>query len=259
MPSTPRWTRARSSRPRPRTLADRLRTSADGTGSFPEETRTKIGGLAADPVGIEATRVNPVAGTESGLAPFLMAIAAWLGVLAAFLVIPGIWARDDRRWWRGVLVALAAAAGVAVAGSLLMVLGLRFLLGVEVAALGQLVAFAILAALAFTGIVQALVVLFGSRGWIVALLLLVVQVAASGMVLGTAAVPGPLAVLHPFLPLTYAVDAFRAAIAGGGGSPAVDAIVLSAFLVASVLVTLAFAAGLGRGAAPADEAVATAA
>ena len=240
-------------------LADRLRTSADGTGSFPEETRTKIGGLAADPVGIEATRVNPVAGTESGLAPFLMAIAAWLGVLAAFLVIPGIWARDDRRWWRGVLVAFAAAAGVAVAGSLLMVLGLRFLLGVEVAALGQLVAFAILAALAFTGIVQALVVLFGSRGWIVALLLLVVQVAASGMVLGTAAVPGPLAVLHPFLPLTYAVDAFRAAIAGGGGSPAVDAIVLSAFLVASVLVTLAFAAGLGRGAAPADEAVATAA
>jgi putative membrane protein len=206
-------------------------------------------------VGIEASRVNAVAGAERGLAPFLMAIAGWLGVLAAFLVIPGIRARDDRRWWRGVLIAFAGAAGVAVAGSLLMVLGLRFLLGVEVAALGQLLAFAVLAALAFTGLVQALIALFGSRGWIVALLLLVVQVAASGLVLGAAAVPGPLAVIRPFLPLSYAVDAFRAAIAGGGGSPAIDAIVLATFLFASVLVTLAYAAGLGRGAAREDGAV----
>ncbi len=135
---------------------------------------------------------------------------------------------------------------MAVAGSLLMALGMRYLVGVEVADLVQLLAFSVLAAVAFTAIVQALVALFGSRGWLVALLFLVVQVAASGVPFTAAAAPGPLAALSPFVPLTYAIDAFRGAIAGGGSSPLVDAVVLGGWLLASVLVTLAVAAGIGR-------------
>jgi putative membrane protein len=145
-----------------------------------------------------------------------------------------------------VLVAFAGAAGVAAAGALLMVAGLTLLVGVEVAQLPALLGFAVLAALAFTAIVQALVVLFGSRGWLLALLFLVVQIAASGVPLSTAATPGPLGILAPFVPLTYAIDAFRGAIAGGGSSPAIDAIVLAGFLVAGVLVALAAAAGAAR-------------
>ncbi len=227
-------------------LAKRLEASASGTATYPAETRTKIGALAADPVGVEATRVNAVTGAEGGLAPFLMAIAAWLGALGAFLVLPAVWRRDDPRWWRSVLVAFGAAAGVAVAGSLLMVLGLRFLLGITVANLPALLGFAALAALAFTAVVQALVALFGNRGWIVALLVLVLGIAASGVPLSSAATPGPLAALGAIVPLTYAIDAFRGAIAGGGSSPALDAIVLAGWLVVGVLVTLAAAAGAGR-------------
>ena len=58
---------------------------------------------------------------------------------------------------------------------------MRFLVGIEVADLPQLLGFAVLAALAFTAIVQALVALFGNRGWLLALLFLVIQVAASGV------------------------------------------------------------------------------
>jgi RND superfamily putative drug exporter len=227
-------------------LADRLRTSADGTGSYEAETRTRMGDLAADPVGLEATRVNALGGPESGLAPFFMAVAAWVGALAAFLVLPAIWRTDDRRWWRGMLIALGAASAVAVAGSLLMALGMRYLVGIPVADLLQLLAFSVLTALAFTAIVQALVALLGNRGWLLALLFLVVQVAASGVPFTSAAAPGPLAALSPLVPLTYAIDAFRGAIAGGGSSPAVDAVVLGGWLLTSVLVTLAVAAGIGR-------------
>jgi putative membrane protein len=224
-------------------LANGLRTSADGTGSYETETRTRIGALAADPVGLEASRANAVGGPADGLAPFLMAIAIWLGALGAFLVLPGLWRSEDPRWWRSVLVAYAGAAAVAVAGALLMVAGLTFLVGVEVARMPELLGFAALAALAFTAIVQALVALFGSRGWLAALLFLVVQVAASGVLLSAATLPGPLAVLHPFVTLTYAIDAFRGAITGGASATALNAAVLVAWLVAAVLVTLAVAAG----------------
>ncbi len=227
-------------------LAKRLETSATDTATYPAETRTKIGTLAADPVAVEASRVNAVTGAESGLAPFLMAIAAWLGALAALLVLPAVWRSDDPRWWRSVLVAFGMAAGIAVAGALLMVLGLRFLVGISVADLPALLGFAVLAALAFTAIVQALVALFGNRGWLVSLLILVLGIAASGVPLSAAAAPGPLAALGALLPLTYAIDAFRSAIAGGGSAPLLDAIVLAGWLAVGVLVTLAAAAGIRR-------------
>ncbi len=233
-------------------LASRLRTSADGTATYSDEARTRVGLLAANPVGVEATRVNPVGGPESGLAPFLMALATWLGALAAFLVLPGLWGSEGRRWWRSVLVAYGAAGAVAVVGGLLMVVGMRFLLGVEPAEPGSLVAFALLATLAFTALIQALVAIIGSRGVLVGLLLLVVQVAAAGIPLGASAVPGPLAALQPFLPLTYAADAFMGAIAGGGSSAAVDAVALGAFLLAGALATLGYAARAGRGARPGE-------
>ena len=224
-------------------LAESLRASTAETGTYPAETRARMGSLAADPVAMEASRANAGAGPEGSLAPLVMAIAAWLGALAAFLVLPAMWPGDDRRWWRAALLALARAAGVTIAGGLMMTVGVRFLVGVEVARTPELLVFVLLASLAFTVIVQALVILFGSRGWLVALLFLVVQVAASGVTLGSGAIPGPLAALRPFLPLSHAIDAFRNAIAGGAASPAVDAAVLVAWLVVALLVSLAAAAG----------------
>ena len=187
--------------------------------------------------------MNAVGGPQDGLAPFLMALAAWLGVMGAFLVLPAIWASDRRRWVRGVLVAFGLAALVGVAGSLLMVVGMRVLLGLQVANLVGLIGFAVLSTLAFTAIVQALVAMFGSRGWLLALLLLVVQVAAVGIPYAASLAPGAIAAFGPLMPMTYAVDALRGAIAGAGSHPAIDALALSAFLVVSLLITLAAAAG----------------
>ena len=176
----------------------------------------------------------------------MMAIAAWLGAMGAFLVLPALWRSDDRRWWRAWLLAFAGASAVAVAGSLLMVLGMQLFVGIGVADLPQLLGFTVLAALAFTAIVQALVALFGNRGWILALLFLVIQVAVSGVPLTGFAAPGPLAALGAFMPLTRAIDAFQGALAGGRSNLAIDAVVLGAWLLGGVLVTLAVAAGLGQ-------------
>ncbi len=224
-------------------LSNDLESSAAGIGSYGSDTRTRLSTLAANPVAVAATRVNAVGGSQDGLAPFLMALAAWLGVMGAFLILPAIWATGRRRWVRGVLVAFGLAALVGVAGSLLMVGGMWILLGLQVADMLQLVGFAVLATLAFTAIVQALVAMFGSRGWLLALLLLVVQVAAVGIPYAASVAPGPIAAINPFLPMTYAVDALLGAMTGGGSLPAIDALVLSAFLVVALTITLAAAAG----------------
>jgi putative membrane protein len=166
-----------------------------------------------------------------------MALAAWLGVMGAFLLLPAVWATDERRWIRGVLLGFGAAAAVGIAASLLMVAGMVLFVGLAVASLPQLVFFAVLATLTFTALVQALVALFGSRGWLVALLLLVLQAAALGF--PVAVTPGPIAALHPLLPMSYAVDALRGAITGAGSAPVIDTFALTAFLVVGLLVTLA--------------------
>ncbi len=218
-------------------LADDLDASASGVGSYGTEQRTKLSALAADPIAVAATRINGVGGLQDGLAPFLMALAAWLGVMGAFLLLPAVWATGERRWIRGVLLGFGASAAVGIAASLLMVAGMVLFLGLAVASLPQLVFFAVLATLTFTAVVQALVALFGSRGWLVALLLLVLQAAALGF--PVAVTPGPIAALHPLLPMSYAVDAFRGAITGAGSAPMIDAFALTAFLVVGLLVTLA--------------------
>jgi putative membrane protein len=226
-------------------LSDRLDASAASFTNYDGQTRRAVSDLAADPVAIDLSRVSD-ASAESGFAPYFMALAAWLGVLGAFLVVPALWPRDDRRWWLSALRSFVMAGAVAVAGAVLVVPVLELLLGVPIAQVGGLVGFAVLAALAFTAIVQALVALFGMRGWLVALLLLVLGIAASGLGMDSAAVPGVLSAIRPLLPLSYAIDAFRDAIGGTGGALLVGAIVLSVFLIASVMVTLAAAATPGR-------------
>ena len=124
---------------------------------------------------------------------------------------------------------------------------MQLLVGIAVAEPVQLLGFAALAALAFTAIIQAPVALFGNRGWILALLLLVIQVAATGVPLtGSPRRPDPSRRLAPFMPLTRAIDAFQGALAGGRSNLAIDAVVLGAWLLGGILVALAVAAGLGQ-------------
>jgi putative membrane protein len=102
----------------------------------------------------------------------------------------------------------------------------------------ELVLVALLSMLAAVAVVQALVALFGTRGWMVALLLVVLQTASAGAWLPVETAPGFFRALHPLLPMTYAVEAFRTAMAGGAASLVAAALVLVAWTVAGLTVTL---------------------
>jgi len=221
-------------------LSSALDQSAGGLNSYDDQSRAKVGDLAAQPISVAQTTTT-AASAENGLAPWFMAVALWLAVLGAFLVLPALGSRAGRAR-QSVVLGFLSAAAVAVVGAMLMVGALNIVVGVSIADASALAVLAALAALAFTAVVQALIALFGTRGWFLALLVLVVAIAASGLGMNVAAIPGPLAAIRPLLPLTYAADALGATIAGTTANLTVDAVALTAFLVAGLLATLAAAA-----------------
>jgi RND superfamily putative drug exporter len=223
-------------------LALELRDDASALPTYSEQERAALGEVVADPVDVEASRLNPVATTEAGLAPSFLAISLWVGALAIYLVVPALLGRlDRRRWWLGALAGFAAGALIGIVQALVTVLVLRFGLGIEVAGLPQLLLWAALAAVVFVAIVQAFVALFEYRGWLVALLLLVLQVAAAGIIVPAATAPGFLQLVNALMPLGYVIDVARSLIAGAPPTLLPAFAVLAAWLVGSLLVTLTVA------------------
>ena len=147
---------------------------------------------------------------------------------------------DRRRWWLGGLAGFGAGVLIAVVQAVLTVLLLRFGLGIEVARLPALLLWAALAAVVFVAIVQAFVARFDYRGWLVALLLLVLQVAASGVIVPAATAPAFLQVVNLLMPLGYVIDVARSLVAGATPSlfPAIGILVV--WLVGSLAATMAF-------------------
>ena len=170
--------------------------------------------LSVEPV-IEV--VAPVPNNGSALTPNFVPLALWVGaVMAVFLV-------HFRRIVEP-LAGLPRSAQVAgklalplLAVSLQAALMLAMLMGVLHVPVPQpgLFALTLLAAsISFLLLVFALVRLLGDLGKAVAVLLLIVQVSAAGALLPIELSDEAFQALHPYLPLTWVVSAFRASLFG---------------------------------------------
>ncbi len=197
-------------------LADALKGDAAAIPTWSKTDRQTLGGVVANPVDVESTRLNALGTTGAGLAPLFMAIALWVGALAAYLVLPPFVATARRqRRWSAALAGFLAGAAIGIAQAVLMVAVLALGSGIEIARLPELFAFAILVAVTAVAVAQVLVAMLGMRGWLLALVFVALQVAASGGWFPVEASPAFFGALHPLLPMTYAVEGFRVLIAGG--------------------------------------------
>lgn len=170
--------------------------------------------LSVEPV-VEV--VAPVPNNGIALTPNFVPLALWVGaVMAAFLV-----------HFRRIVEPLQGLPRTAqVVGKLLLpgtavllqaLLMLAMLVGVLHVPLPQPGLFALtllVASLTFLLIVFALVRLLGDLGKVVAVLLLVVQVSAAGALLPIQLNDEAFQAMHPYLPLTWVVSAFRASLFG---------------------------------------------
>ncbi|WP_413542680.1 YhgE/Pip family protein [Citricoccus nitrophenolicus] len=199
-------------------LFSSLRDGTADVPSYTDEDASSIGSVAALPVSADMQRTHEVPSYGYGLAPYFMALALWVGALGYFLMRPAIREQmitEGRPLWRVMLRSAALPMLMGVVQSLMMVSVIVFGLGMSPANGWGLAGFAVLTSVTFMAINQALIALLGPPGRFFALMLIVLQLSAAGGTYPVQTAPALFQALHPWLPMTYAVESFRSLIAGG--------------------------------------------
>ena len=193
-----------------RELADGLAKGADAVPTYDKPTRQKLSDVVSAPV---QTPAPTSAFSDVTTTTFLAVLALWVAALATYLVLRAVTARvlaSMKPSWRLSLDGLLPGLVIGAVQALALTAVLQLLLDLPAARALPLGGFALLTAATFVSLNHALVAWFGGGGRFVSVVLGVV--AAAGAV--TSAVPASFAALRPFLPLTPALDGFRAVVTG---------------------------------------------
>ncbi|MGR0219475.1 YhgE/Pip family protein [Agromyces sp. ZXT2-6] len=231
-------------------LADGLAEGAEGSSSLTDLDPEETASVVAEPVTMAAERDNAIDSLGQVIAMLLAPIGLWLGAMALFLVFrpfgrealastASTGSLVARTLFRGSLIGLAQAA--------LVVLLMHTALGVDWTLLPQTLAFSALLAVAFTAIHAFLSAWLGRAGTIVSLVLVVLQLAASGGLYPLEIVSGPFQAISPFLPLTWAVQGMQLIVSGAGGAAVLGAAAVVALFGVLAAIGTAFTVARRRG------------
>jgi putative membrane protein len=173
-------------------------------------------GLAAS-VHVNIESYAPVANNGSAYSPYFSSLALWLGgIMITFvlhcrrLIEP---LRDAPRWvcW---LTKSAVPLGLGVLQATVVVAVLRLGFGIVFTHPWLVWLAAMLGSLTFVSIIVLLVAVLGDAGRLPAVVLLVLQLAAAGGIYPVELSGRFYATIHPYLPFTALVNAFRATMFG---------------------------------------------
>ncbi|QPS34129.1 YhgE/Pip domain-containing protein [Brevibacterium casei] len=199
-------------------LSDKLAEGVKQIPTYDKDDREKRSDVVAVPVDAEKVKNNAVSTYGEGLAAFFISLALWIGGMITYMVLNAIpyralasTAKSNRIAWAGYVPGLLfGIAQVAVLYGVLW-FALDFSAG---AWLGTLV-FSILVAACFHSVHQLCVAALGGVGRLIALVLLMIQIASAGGTYPVQTAPEIFQIISPFLPMTYAVTGLRTLIAGG--------------------------------------------
>lgn len=240
-------------------LKDSLAKGAKKVPTYTEAQARTSAENTAGPVTLSTTKTNDVGPFGFGVAPYFMPLAMWVGAIAFYLMMSPLnktLMRNKNVSALGVGVgSLGATLAISVAQALLMLAGMHFIVGLEPANRAATVGLCVLASFTFVVINQALIAALGPSGRFIALLLIVLQLGAAGGIYPVQTAPKLFQVIHGWLPITYTVDALRAAIGGGPIPMGPTGAVLGTYIAISVIVVLVAAYFRRRGYKPTMEQV----
>lgn len=235
-----------------KTAADQAHAGATKLSDLVNGDRERVPALSDDqlaeasrvlgtPVRIDRSNLHPAGVYGRGLAPFFFGIALWVFGLFAYLLLRPVNLRALAGRTRSATIALAGwLPGAALGG-----IGALVLYGVVDLTLGlhpvrplETLALLLLGAAAFVAIDHCLRTAFGTVGDVLSLVLLILQLTASGGLYPMQTTPAFFQALHPLLPMTYLVDGLRVTISGGLTSHLLrDVVVLAGFGLAVLTLT----------------------
>ncbi|MFE2810071.1 YhgE/Pip family protein [Streptomyces nigra] len=216
----------------------------EGAGKIPDydkkdrDQRTEV---MADPVQLVSRDMHKAPNYGTGFAPYFIPLSLWVGAMVAYMLIAPMNRRALAAGASAWRIALAGwlpvvAIGVLQTGALMAVL--HWAVGLQMARAAGTVGFLFLVTACFAAIVQWLNARFGAAGRILVLALLMLQLTSAGGTYPVQTSPGFFNALHPFLPMTYVVEALRRLITGGGLQPVwTGCLVLAAFTAGALALT----------------------
>ncbi|GGK57175.1 YhgE/Pip family protein [Streptomyces flaveus] len=216
----------------------------DGAGKIPDydkkdrDQRTEV---MADPVRLASKDLHKAPNYGTGFAPYFIPLSLWVGAMVAYMVIQPLNRRalaTGASAWRIALAGWLPVAALGVLQTATLMAVLHWGLGLQMAQAAGTVGFLCLVTACFAAIVQWLNARFGAAGRILVLAFLMLQLTSAGGTYPVQTSPAFFNAIHPFLPMTYVVDALRRLITGGGLGPVWQAcVVLTAFTAGALALT----------------------
>ncbi|MDQ0747848.1 putative membrane protein [Streptomyces africanus] len=222
-------------------LAGGLHDGAERIPDYDKQDRDQRTEVMADPVRLASQDLHKAPNYGTGFAPYFIPLSLWVGAMVAYMLI----APMNRRAlaagapaWRIALAGWLPVVAIGVLQTVALMSVLHWAVGLEMARAAGTVGFLFLVTACFAAIVQWLNARFGAAGRILVLALLMLQLTSAGGTYPVQTSPGFFNALHPFLPMSYVVEALRRLITGGGLEPVWHAcVVLTAFTAGALALT----------------------
>lgn len=222
-------------------LAGGLHDGAEQIPDYDQRDRDRRTQVMADPVQLASRDLHKAPNYGTGFAPYFIPLSLWVGAMVAYMLIQPLNRRAlaaGASAWRIALAGWLPVAALGVLQTVALMAVLHWAVGLEPARAAGTVCFLFLVTACFAAIVQWLNARFGAAGRILVLAVLMLQLTSAGGTYPVQTSPDFFNAIHPFLPMSYVVEALRRLITGGGLSPVWHACaVLAAFTAGALALT----------------------
>lgn len=200
-------------------LAAQLKDGQNKVLNDSDAVRTARAEAVQSPVKLNESWIDKATSWGEGFAPFFISLALWVGAVITWLLLRPLQTRPLMTSVSGFRTAWGSlnSALVLAIGQVLIMLGvMRWGLGLEMAHPIATILFTLLTAFAFMALQQLFQVAFGTApGKVIAIVLLMIQLASAGGTYPIEVEPGFLRAINPYMPMTYVVQGLRETITGG--------------------------------------------
>ncbi|WP_409068772.1 YhgE/Pip domain-containing protein [Clostridium sp. FAM 1755] len=191
----------------------------------------------SNPIEIKENRIYPIPNYGSAMTPFFTTLSLWVGALILVSIlsvdvkdIKGVKKLKVHEKYFGRYFTFMT---IAIFQALIVSLGDIYLLKVYVSNKSIFILFSIFISIVFSMIIYTLVSVFGNIGKALGVILLVLQISASGGTFPIEVTPPFFQNINPLLPFTYAISGMREAVGG-----VIEAILLKDIVVLLIYFTL---------------------
>ncbi|APH16904.1 hypothetical protein NPD5_3005 [Clostridium sporogenes] len=197
----------------------------------------------SNPVEIKENRIYPIPNYGSAMAPFFTTLSLWVGALILVSIlsvdVKDIKGSKKLKVHEKYFGRYFTFMTIAIFQALIVSLGDIYLLKVYVSNKPIFILFSIFISIIFSMIIYTLVSVFGNVGKALGVILLVLQISASGGTFPIEVTPGFFQRINPLLPFTYAVSGMREAVGGViEGILLRDIVILLIYFTLSILLAL---------------------